>query len=136
MNAEVTYLLSAIGALASVVLVLWRQDVKLRHMQVRKYDFEIKELKESLTDAIGRIRHLEQARLDEAVQHGHELKALVERMICEQAKGHAIMRGLEAAFKNILTAMAEKQCMRDFRPQPLEAKDETDTITRNHHGVK
>ncbi len=135
MNSEVAYLLTAIGALASVVLVLWRQDVKLRHMQVRKYDSEIKDLKESLADAIGRIRHLEESRLDAAVQHGHELKSLVERMINEQSKGHAIMRGLESAFNNILTAMADNPCMRDFRPQPLEAKEETDNITRKHQGA-
>ena len=135
MNGEVTYLLAAIGTLASVVLVLWRQDVKLRHMQVRKYDAEIKDLKESLADAIGRIRHLEESRLDAAVQHGHELKALVERMVEEQAKGHAIMRGLKDAFQNMLNALADNPCMRDFRPQPLEAKDETDNITRKHQGA-
>jgi len=116
------YLLSAVGALSAVVIALWRNDV-INHKRDRD------EWKTQITDLVGRIRLLEDARVDAAVKHGHEMKAIAERLAKELSENTAILRGLRDAFNRYSDAFTARPCMHDYPPQTLQPKKDTENIT-------
>jgi hypothetical protein len=122
------YLLSAVGALSAVVIALWRNDV-INHKRDRD------EWKVQIADLIGRIRLLEDARVDAAIKHGHEMKAIAERLAKELSENTAILRGVRDAFTRFSEALIARPCMHDYQPQALSAKAETDSVTAKdmHH---
>jgi hypothetical protein len=117
------YLIAAIGALATVVTVLWRVDVGNRNREQTA-------LRKSLDDAITRIQALEESRLNAAIQRGDEMKALAERFVKELADNSSVLRGLKDAFDTFSAALTTKPCMHDLAPQTLNPRPSTENVTR------
>jgi hypothetical protein len=117
------YLLAAIASLAAAVIALWRNDVA-------NYARDRAEWKSQMADAFSRIRTLEDSRTDNAIQHGHEMKAIAERLAKELADNSAVLRGVRDAFVAFADAMGARPCMHGYEAQPLTPKEGTDNITR------
>jgi hypothetical protein len=119
------YLLAAIASLAAAVIALWRNDVT-NHARERV------EWKAQIADLTGRIRGLEEARHTDAVQHGHELKAIAERLSRELTENSAVLRGVRDAFTSFSGMLTSRPCGSGFEPQALTARPITENITRKH----
>jgi len=129
MNPEQLFI-TAIVTMAGVIVTLWRNDVNNRKREQERWHAEVKDLKKQLGEAIDRIRHLEDRRTDDAIQHGHELKAIAERLIKEQAESTAVLRGVREAFSALTKAMSEHECLADYSTKPLRPITDTETICK------
>lgn len=118
-----TYLIAAIGALASVVTVLWRVDIANRNK-------EQAELRASLADAIIRIQALEESRLSAAIHRGDEMKALAEKFVRELSYNSGVLKDLKEAFETFSKALTVRPCMHEFEPTTLSIRP-TETIVES-----
>ena len=85
-------LLTAVGVLAAVVAFLFRALMNKTNLAAKFAQSQLKNLEEQFADAVARIRVLEDARVLDERQHGHELKALADQIIRENAENRAAHR--------------------------------------------
>jgi len=118
------YLVAAIGALATVIAVLWRNDVA-NHKRDRD------EWKTQMADMIARVRTLEDGRAAAAMERGHEMKAIALQLAKELAGNSAALRGVQDAFAHITNALNLHPCMHGYEPQPLTPRPGTEPVTKD-----
>lgn len=107
--------------LAGVIAVLWRKDTSAT-AALTKY------FKQELTDAIARIRRLEDGRLADSVVHAHDIKALFERLMVSQASSTHVHQRVCDAMNSLTEALASSPCLRDFKP--TDVRPGTEPITQ------
>jgi hypothetical protein len=118
------YLVAAIGALATVITVLWRNDVS-NHNRDRL------EWKTQMADMTARIRTLEDGRALSALERGHEMKAIAMQLAKELAGNSAALRGVQDAFATFAVALNARPCMHGYEPQPLTPKPGTENTSKD-----
>lgn len=120
MNAE-AYLVVAIGALATVITVLWRNDVA-------NYNRDRSEWKVAMADMVARIRTLEDGRTQAAMERGHEMKALALQVAEKLAGNSSALRGVQDAFNYFAATISKSPCQHGYEPQALIPRPGTENV--------
>jgi len=110
-------LITAIGALVTVVGILW--GIVWMYLTF---------LRKGYKDLVTRVRSLEDARLEDEIRHGHDLKCMANQLTeCRREDRKVIVE--------LINAIKSMPCKADFNPQN-QRNIETDTLyptPRAHH---